>query len=79
MGSVYNIEQRYRDLKQELGAGHYQGRSWPGWCHHASVTIAAYALRVTTRRQAFPPSAAPAAARGAPPGAAAARPQHRAA
>jgi SRSO17 transposase len=70
-------EQMNRDLKQELGVDHYQGRSWPGWCHHASVAVAAYALLVSSRRQAFPPSTASAPHRAAT--RPSARPQRRAA
>ncbi len=36
------IERDYRELKQELGLGHYEGRGWPGFHHHAALTIAAY-------------------------------------
>lgn len=33
--SRWAIEQQYRDLKSELGLGHFEGRSYPGWGHHA--------------------------------------------
>jgi SRSO17 transposase len=35
------IEQDYPELKQELGLGHYEGRNWCGFHHHASLCIAA--------------------------------------
>jgi SRSO17 transposase len=42
----WRIERDYQELKQELGLGHYQGRSWRGFHHHASLSIAAYAFLV---------------------------------
>jgi SRSO17 transposase len=33
--SRWPIEQQYRDLKSELGLAHFEGRSYPGWAHHA--------------------------------------------
>ena len=31
------IERDYEELKQELGLGHYEGRSWRGFHHHCHV------------------------------------------
>jgi SRSO17 transposase len=50
------IERDYQDLKQELGLGHYEGRSWRGFHHHATLCIAAYGFLIL-ERAAFPPSA----------------------
>ena len=36
------IERDYQELKQELGLGHYEGRGWRGFHHHATLCIAAY-------------------------------------
>lgn len=33
--SRWAIEVQYRDLKTELGLDHFEGRSYPGWNHHA--------------------------------------------
>ena len=40
------IERDYQELKQELGLGHYEGRGWRGFHHHATLCIAAYGFLV---------------------------------
>lgn len=50
------IERDYEELKQELGLGHFEGRGWRGFHHHASLCIAAYGFLVTERSR-FSPSA----------------------
>jgi SRSO17 transposase len=50
------IERDYEELKQELGLGHYEGRSWRGFHHHATLCIAAYGFLVNERNR-FSPSA----------------------
>src|SRR5919199_574059 len=50
------IERDYQDLKQEIGLGHYEGRNWRGFHHHASLSIAAYGFLVA-ERCLFPPRA----------------------
>ncbi len=42
----WRIERDYQDLKQEVGLGHYEGRNWRGFHHHASLSIAAYGFLV---------------------------------
>lgn len=49
------IERDYEELKQELGLGHYEGRSWRGFHHHASLCIAAYGFLISERNR-FSPS-----------------------
>ena len=51
----WRIERDYQDLKQELGLGHYEGRGWRGFHHHATLCIAAYAFLVS-ERSLIPPS-----------------------
>jgi len=48
------IERDYEELKQELGLGHYEGRGWRGFHHHASLCIAAYGFLVAERSRFFP-------------------------
>ncbi len=48
------IERDYLELKQELGLGHYKGRGWRGFHHHAALCIAAYGFLVPGRA-AIPP------------------------
>jgi hypothetical protein len=40
------IERDYQELKQELGLGHFDGRGWRGFHHHATLCIVAYAFLV---------------------------------
>ena len=49
------IERDYEELKQELGLGHFEGRNWRGFHHHATLCIAAYGFLVAERTR-FPPS-----------------------
>ena len=42
----WRIEQDYRELKDELGLDHFEGRSWPGWHHHITLASMAYAFLV---------------------------------
>jgi SRSO17 transposase len=50
------IERDYEELKQELGLGHFEGRNWRGFHHHATLCIAAYGFLVAERTR-FSPSA----------------------
>jgi SRSO17 transposase len=45
----WRIERDYQNLKQELGLGQYEGRSWEGFHHHATVCIAAYGFLLITQ------------------------------
>jgi SRSO17 transposase len=44
------IEHSYRELKDELGLDHFEGRSWRGWQHHVVLVLAAYAFLQQLRR-----------------------------
>jgi SRSO17 transposase len=50
------IERDYEELKQELGLGHFEGRGWRGFHHHATLCLAAYGFLVAERNR-FSPSA----------------------
>jgi SRSO17 transposase len=51
----WRIERDYQELKQEVGLGHYEGRRWRGFHHHATLCIAAYGFLIS-ERAAIPPS-----------------------
>ena len=83
----WRIERDYQELKQEIGLGHYEGRTWRGFHHHGTLAIAAYGFLISERER-IPPSAPHRAAaieksalpsgyrpRGAPDPAATPRPQ----
>jgi len=50
----WRIERDYQELKQEVGLGHYEGRGWRGFHHHASLCIAAHGFLIA-ERCLFPP------------------------
>jgi SRSO17 transposase len=58
--SRWAIEQQYRDLKSELGLGHFEGRRYPGWGHHAVLAAITFTflqlerLRDTAAVPTFP-------------------------
>jgi SRSO17 transposase len=45
----WRIEHDYRELKEEVGLDHYEGRNWRGFHHHASLCIAAYGFLMLER------------------------------
>jgi SRSO17 transposase len=51
----WRIERDYQDLKQEVGLGHFEGRGWRGFHHHATLCIAAYGFLIC-ERETIPPS-----------------------
>jgi SRSO17 transposase len=53
----WRIERDYQELKQELGLGHYEGRGWRGFHHHASLCIAAYGFLIAERARLSPSGA----------------------
>jgi SRSO17 transposase len=57
----WRIERDYLELKQEVGLGHYEGRGWRGFHHHATLCVAAYGFLIS-EKETIPPSG-PASAR----------------
>jgi SRSO17 transposase len=55
----WRIERDFQELKDELGLNHFEGRSWAGFHHHASVCIAAYGFLVAERGLFSPSSRLP--------------------
>ena len=53
----WRIERTYEDLKGELGLDHFEGRSYRGWQHHVTCTLACFAFLVAERARAFSPKA----------------------
>jgi hypothetical protein len=51
----WRIERDYQELKQELGLGHFEGRRWRGFHHHATLCVAAYGFLIS-ERETIPPS-----------------------
>jgi len=50
--SRWPIEQQYRELKDELGWDHFEGRTFRGWNHHAVLTAIAFVFLQLERRRA---------------------------
>jgi SRSO17 transposase len=47
--SRWPIEQQYRELKDDLGFDHFEGRRYRGWTHHAVLVVVAYTFLQTER------------------------------
>jgi SRSO17 transposase len=50
--SRWPIEQQYRELKDDLGIDHFEGRSYRGWAHHTVLTAVAFTFLQLERRRA---------------------------
>ena len=51
----WQVERGYEQLKGELGLDHFEGRSWPGFHHHAAMTFLAYGFLALERQRAQAP------------------------
>ena len=45
----FRIEQDYREMKNELGLDHFEGRAWQGWHHHVTLVAMAYCFLMLER------------------------------
>jgi SRSO17 transposase len=50
--SRWPIEQQYRELKDELGLDHFEGRTYQGWTHHVVLTAVAFTFLQLERTRA---------------------------
>jgi len=48
----WQVERGYLQLKDELGLDHFEGRGWPGFHHHATLTFLAYGFLALERHRA---------------------------
>jgi SRSO17 transposase len=49
--SRWPVEQGYQQMKEELGLDHFEGRSWRGFHHHATLVILAYGFLLLERHR----------------------------
>lgn len=54
-GQLGEAVQRFDWLKSALGLDHFEGRTWPGWHHHAGLVFAAYSYLAAARTIDGPP------------------------
>jgi SRSO17 transposase len=50
----WRVERDYQDLKGEIGLDHFEGRTWRGFHHHATLCAVAHGF-LALRRALFPP------------------------
>jgi len=50
----WRVERDYQDLKGEVGLDHFEGRTWRGFHHHATLCTVAHGF-LALRRALFPP------------------------
>lgn len=64
----WKIEQGYQQMKEELGLDHFEGRTWRGFHHHATLVMLAFGFLAleqlrARQKQKAPPKTPPASAR----------------
>ena len=73
----WRVERDYQELKQEIGLDHFEGRTWRGFHHHATLCAVAHAFLALRRALSPPIPDEVDAADGAPPPAAGTAANHR--
>jgi SRSO17 transposase len=59
----WRVERDYQELKGEIGLDHFEGRTWTGFHHHATLCAVAHAF-LALQRALFPPEASALDTRG---------------
>lgn len=54
----WRVERDYQEMKGEVGLDHFEGRTWRGFHHHATLCAVAHGF-LAIQRQVFPPQALP--------------------
>jgi SRSO17 transposase len=74
----WRVERDYQEMKGEVGLDHFEGRTWRGFHHHATLCMVAHGF-LALRRALFPPEEEDAldAVRSAPPPSAPSAATHR--
>jgi SRSO17 transposase len=49
--SRWPVEQGYQQMKEELGLGHFEGRSWRGFHHHCCMVMLAFGFLLLERHR----------------------------
>jgi SRSO17 transposase len=52
----WRVERDYQEMKGEVGLDHFEGRTWRGFHHHATLCMVAHGF-LALRRALFPPEA----------------------
>lgn len=73
----WRVERDYQELKQELGLDHFEGRTWRGFHHHATLCAVAHGFLALRRALSPPEPRALDAAHGPTPAPASAPPLDR--
>jgi SRSO17 transposase len=54
----WRVERDYQELKGQVGLDHFEGRTWRGFHHHATLCAVAHGF-LAIQRRLFPPEQLP--------------------